>query len=75
MTEFDTLWPAILDVGRNAGSGGYRRYALNAKAEAVRRPERHRLRHATPEADDFRHHLLADARLQRDTIANRDVMG
>ena len=27
MTEFDTLWPAILDVGRNAGSGGYRRYA------------------------------------------------
>ena len=27
MTEFDTLWPAILDVGRNPGSGGYRRYA------------------------------------------------
>jgi len=27
VTEFDTLWPAILDVGRNPGSGGYRRYA------------------------------------------------
>ncbi|MGY4648032.1 allantoate amidohydrolase [Mycobacterium sp. URHB0021] len=27
MTAFDTLWPTILDVGRNAGTGGYRRYA------------------------------------------------
>jgi N-carbamoyl-L-amino-acid hydrolase len=27
MTAFDTLWPTILDVGRNAGTGGYRRFA------------------------------------------------
>jgi N-carbamoyl-L-amino-acid hydrolase len=27
MTAFDTLWPTILDVGRDAGTGGYRRYA------------------------------------------------
>jgi beta-ureidopropionase / N-carbamoyl-L-amino-acid hydrolase len=27
MTAFDALWPTILDVGRDAGTGGYRRYA------------------------------------------------
>ena len=27
MTAFDTLWPTILDVGRHASTGGYRRYA------------------------------------------------
>ncbi len=27
MTAFDTLWPTILEVGRNAGTGGYRRFA------------------------------------------------
>ena len=27
MTAFDTLWPTILDVGRNARTGGYRRFA------------------------------------------------
>jgi N-carbamoyl-L-amino-acid hydrolase len=27
VTAFDTLWPTILDVGRNARSGGYRRFA------------------------------------------------
>ena len=27
MTAFDTLWGTILDVGRNAGTGGYRRFA------------------------------------------------
>ncbi len=27
MTAFDSLWPTILDVGRNAGTGGYRRFA------------------------------------------------
>ena len=27
MTAFDTLWPAILDVGRHTSTGGYRRYA------------------------------------------------
>jgi N-carbamoyl-L-amino-acid hydrolase len=27
VTAFDTLWPAILDVGRHAGTGGYRRFA------------------------------------------------
>ena len=27
MTVFDTLWPTILDVGRDAGTGGYRRFA------------------------------------------------
>ena len=27
MTAFDSLWPTILDVGRHASTGGYRRYA------------------------------------------------
>ena len=27
VTAFDTLWPTILEVGRNAGTGGYRRFA------------------------------------------------
>jgi N-carbamoyl-L-amino-acid hydrolase len=27
VTAFDTLWPTILDVGRYAGTGGYRRFA------------------------------------------------
>ncbi|MGV9800847.1 allantoate amidohydrolase [Mycobacterium sp. NPDC003449] len=27
MTAFDTLWPTILDVGRNPDTGGYRRFA------------------------------------------------
>jgi N-carbamoyl-L-amino-acid hydrolase len=27
VTAFDTLWDTILDVGRNAGTGGYRRFA------------------------------------------------
>lgn len=27
MSAFETLWPTILDVGRNAGTGGYRRFA------------------------------------------------
>ena len=27
MTAFDALWPTILDVGRHAATGGYRRYA------------------------------------------------
>jgi beta-ureidopropionase / N-carbamoyl-L-amino-acid hydrolase len=27
VTAFDALWPTILDVGRNAATGGYRRYA------------------------------------------------
>jgi len=27
VTAFDTLWPTILDVGRHAGTGGYRRFA------------------------------------------------
>ncbi len=27
MTAFDSLWPTILDVGRHAGTGGYRRFA------------------------------------------------
>jgi N-carbamoyl-L-amino-acid hydrolase len=27
VTAFDTLWPTILDVGRNADTGGYRRFA------------------------------------------------
>ncbi|MEV0672776.1 allantoate amidohydrolase [Mycobacterium sp. NPDC050441] len=27
MTAFDSLWPTILDVGRNSGTGGYRRFA------------------------------------------------
>ena len=27
MTAFDTLWPTILEVGRNARTGGYRRFA------------------------------------------------
>ena len=27
MTAFDALWPTILDVGRDAGTGGYRRFA------------------------------------------------
>jgi N-carbamoyl-L-amino-acid hydrolase len=27
VTAFDALWPTILDVGRHASSGGYRRYA------------------------------------------------
>ncbi len=27
MTAFDALWPTILEVGRNAGTGGYRRFA------------------------------------------------
>lgn len=27
MTAFDTLWPTILEVGRDAGTGGYRRFA------------------------------------------------
>jgi beta-ureidopropionase / N-carbamoyl-L-amino-acid hydrolase len=27
VTVFDTLWPTILDVGRDAGTGGYRRFA------------------------------------------------
>ena len=27
MSEFDSLWAAILDVGRDEGTGGYRRFA------------------------------------------------
>lgn len=27
MTVFDSLWPTILDVGRDGGTGGYRRFA------------------------------------------------
>jgi beta-ureidopropionase / N-carbamoyl-L-amino-acid hydrolase len=27
VTAFDTLWPTILDVGRDPGTGGYRRFA------------------------------------------------
>ena len=36
MITFDRLWDQLADIGRNAGSGGYRRYALT--------PEDHELR-------------------------------
>ena len=30
MTSFDTLWDELLPLGRDASTGGYRRYAYNA---------------------------------------------
>jgi N-carbamoyl-L-amino-acid hydrolase len=36
VTAFDTLWPTILDVGRNAGTGGYCRFAWTEADMALR---------------------------------------
>jgi beta-ureidopropionase / N-carbamoyl-L-amino-acid hydrolase len=36
MTAFDALWPTILDVGRDAGTGGYRRFAWSGADMTLR---------------------------------------
>ena len=35
-TEFDRQWAALADLGRDAGTGGYRRYALTAEDHTLR---------------------------------------